>query len=232
MAAAYEDRVEVLTDGAIYEDDGTIISLRQKIWKSDKLPLVFAGRGNAIAVDMMSTALSFFAMAHGTFDETFMAFKDKIEARADKGKDQVAVDAVFTGISESLGPVIYYFHTYQEGSEGFYGCEPFKFYDAGKEIAAGPTPPPRAMRDSGLPMYWAFDGLEGHGKTFMGLLRQHPMEHLAHPDKPLVYGVGGHVDHTVVTADGVTIKRLHVWPEDQIGRKIEPHSAECAECTA
>ena len=222
MAAAYEDRVEILTDGAIYADDGTIIALDQKVWKSNRLPLVFAGRGNAIAVDMVGTALDIFSLAHGTFDETFMAFKEKIESRADKGKDQVAMDGVFAGISETIGPVIYYFHTYQEGSDGFRGCEPFKFYDAGKELAAGPTPPPRAMRDSGLPMYWAFDGLAEYGPTFMGLLRQHPMEHLAHPDKPLVYGVGGHVDHTVVTADGATTERIHVWPEDRVGSKIEP----------
>jgi hypothetical protein len=71
-------------------------------------------------------------------------------------------------------------------------------------------------------MYWALDGLKDYGPQFFGLLRQHPMEQLAHPDKPLVYGVGGHVDHTVITAEGAITERIHEWPEDCIGSKIEP----------
>ena len=47
------------------------------------------------------------------------------------------------------------------------------------------------------------------------------MSHAAHPDKPKLFGIGGHVDHTVVTMNGATTMRLHTWP-DKVGEKIQP----------
>ena len=70
-------------------------------------------------------------------------------------------------------------------------------------------------------MYWAIDGLSDYGVPFFEVLRSREMSHAAHPDKPKLFGIGGHVDHTVVTMNGATTMRLHTWP-DKVGEKIQP----------
>jgi len=218
MAAKYADRVDVLSDGAVYSEDGTVMGFERKIWKSDRLPLVFVGRGDALATRAMGAAVEMAERLHKTFDATLECLQQKIEARADSGAEQAALDGILAGISETRGPVIAYFHTYQED----YPVEPFKFHDVPQEITCGSDPEPRALHESGLPMFWAIDGLRQYGPTFFDVMRQFPMQHLAHPDKPWVYAIGGHLDLATVTADGVTIERIHEWP-DEIGQKINPH---------
>ncbi|RWD26596.1 MAG: hypothetical protein EOS22_15655 [Mesorhizobium sp.] len=41
---------------------------------------------------------------------------------------------------------------------------------------------------------------------------------------PGVYGIGGWLDHTIVTSNGSTTARLHTWP-DIVGTKIDPNDA-------
>jgi hypothetical protein len=36
------------------------------------------------------------------------------------------------------------------------------------------------------------------------------------------YYIGGHAVLTTVTRDGVTLRVVHVWPEDQPAKRIEP----------
>ncbi|WP_025199116.1 hypothetical protein [Brucella sp. BO2] len=217
--AKYEDRIEILTDGAVYSDDGTIVSIERKIWISDHLPLTFVGRGSHPSVNLISTAMGLLSF-NKTVDETLVLFMEKIEAMAEKPGEKVQLDGLVCGISETLGPIVYYFCTSKQVCEER-GLEPFKIYEVPDEMCAATNPTPRAIRNSGLPMFWAIDGLAEYGGVFFDTMRQFTMKHVALPDQPDMYAIGGHVDHTVIRADGIVSERILEWP-DKIGEKIDP----------
>ena len=52
----YPDRVELLTDGAIYLEDGTLTDIREKVFRSETVPMAITGRGST-AMDAFAKAL-------------------------------------------------------------------------------------------------------------------------------------------------------------------------------
>lgn len=215
-AVAYPDRVEILMDGVSYDDDGTILEIRSKIWVSDTLPLAFAGRGPTASIDIIGLALGTLSVGR-TFDEAVTLFREKIESMASKPGERAQIDGAVAGISETLGPVIFYFHTYPNGLGD---CQPWKFYDAGGEALGAPCPTPQECKASGIPMHWACDGLEEYGGDFFELLRKQEAWRSEEYAKDRFWGIGGHVEHTVIKAEGTTTKRILEWP-DQVGDKLD-----------
>ncbi|TCQ80263.1 hypothetical protein EDF68_103317 [Ochrobactrum sp. BH3] len=220
-AAKYDDRVELLTDGGVYDHEGVILKTSEKVWRSDALPLAFAGRGDHEVIKRMVSFLRILTIGK-TFDDFAVTFAEMLAAKKRQFPDQVKIDGVIAGISESLGPVIYYFHT--DTTAGEEDPAPFTLLDAGVEAGDISHVRPRDFFDAKLPMFWAIDGLSAYGVAFFEVLRSRKMSHSAHPDKPKLFGIGGHVDHTVVTMNGATTKRLHTWP-DKVGEKIRPLAA-------
>jgi hypothetical protein len=220
-AVAYRDRIELLTDGALYEDDGTVRGFEQKVWTSSHAPIAYTGRGNAAACKAFGEYMQFMSLV-GSFDQYVEAFMKALERQQAKRGDQFpALDGLLVGISETAGPKLFYFHTYR-GTEGMYATmEPWRLYDAGVEWYGGPDLDRRNLRDSGLPMFWSMDGVREYGVEFFELARRHKLVNLGHPDKPMVYGLGGHIDLTTVRPEGCTVERIHEWP-DVVGEKIVP----------
>lgn len=219
-AVKYSDRIEVLTDGARYLDDGRITEITSKIWQIGTLPMVFTGRGNTCVIEAVKACLNIISFG-STFDASIECFREMLEARQNQDINTTPIDGTIAGLSEMLGPVIYYFHTYREEGDYFQGLAPFVLHEIESEFAGGPAPSPRSMRDSGLPMFWALDDAAEYGVKFFEAMRRTPGRHLGHQDKPELYMVGGKVDHTIVTANGVTTACLHEWP-DKVGQPIMP----------
>lgn len=221
-AVAYSDRIEILTDGISYKEDGTIAAIRNKIWTSDKLPLAFAGRGPSASIDIIGLALGTISRVVQSFDETIILFKERIENLAATADTSVHIDGVVTGISETLGPVIYYFHTYPHPMDG---CEPWTFYDVGTEMLGAPRPTPQESKASGIPMYWACDGLKEFGGEYFDLLRTQSAWKSDEAYEDQYWAVGGHVDHTIVRAEGISTERILEWP-DKVGEKVDPENSD------
>lgn len=213
-AVAYPDRVEIATDGAIYDDNGTVIDLRYKAWHSETLPITWAGRGNTIMVDGIGIMLSALA-GLGSVDAVLDAFSRAL-LRNERLRE-IPIDGVIGSISDAGVPQLHWFTT----SELFEGYDPLVLYDVGPEWAGGPHPHPSTLADYGFPDRMANSTLGESAGDLFEALRATRMQHLAHPDQPWIYGVGGHVDLTTVRADGVTTERLRTWP-DVIGEPIDP----------
>ncbi len=211
----YPDRVEIATDGAIYDDDGTVIDLRRKAWHSQTLPIAFAGRGNSVMVDGIGLLLDT-ASFMGSVDWALERFAELL-ARHERLK-VIPIDGIIGSISDAGVPQMHWFTTY----DGFEGFEPLTLYDVGHEWAGAPTPHPATLADYGFPERMADSTLAESAADLFEAFRRTRMQHLAHPNKHWLYGVGGHVDLTVVRADGVTTEMLREWPEDVVGRKINP----------
>lgn len=131
--------------------------------------------------------------------------------RRDQGAPSDA-EMVVCGSSETAGPRILYFAT----CDAYGGVEPWTLLDAVHELGGGPSPDIDGLDGS--------NGLRECGAELMERMRRIPGPNPTRPDLPPLCGIGGHVDYTVVSADGCETDRIHVWP-DVVGQKIEREAA-------
>lgn len=208
----YGDRIELLTDGAVYEDDGTLTAVRRKVWHSERIPMAVTGRGNASAVQLLAMAV-LLPDAYGSTDRVLEAVPgllDKMAAKQHGGAKPGYFEIVIAAISETRGPVIFY-----ASSADCYGAGyvPFTLVEAGSEFGGGVPIDPAGIDVS--------DGLRTCGAEIFERMRRVRGPNPTAPELPPLYGIGGHVDLTVVRPGGVTVERLRTWP-DVIGEPIDP----------
>ena len=209
---AYGDRIELLTDGAIYADDGTLVGIHEKCFRSDYVPLAITGRGEWAVVSAFKNAIGTLS-ACGSFDRTIELVAEFLNQKAAAGVP-APCEIVIAGISETDGPAIYYFAT--TDAYGLPGFEPWTLFDVGPEFGGGSS-----LDESELAGIDASGGIAGCGVALFEAMRRKRGPNPTRPELPPIYGIGGRLDHTVVSADGCVTTRLHTWP-DRIGEKIEP----------
>lgn len=79
IALKYPDRVELMADGAVYAEDGTLMDIRSKISAGRSLAVVT--RGNATAGKLVADAIAMRSMASG-FDATMEWLQETLSARS------------------------------------------------------------------------------------------------------------------------------------------------------
>ncbi|WP_217568810.1 hypothetical protein [Mesorhizobium sp. GbtcB19] len=208
-ARAYADCVELLTDGAMYVPDGTLVDIREKIWRSASLPIAVTGRGSAAFAALAETILD-------TPADTVDALVASTQARLERLKAVYLAEAcelLLVGISESRGPRLWFVTTTSIYPE----YEPFVLHDVGSEFGGGNALAPEEVAN--LPS--AENGLAELAMPLFEAMRRKPGLNPTVPHLPGVYGIGGHLDHTVVTASETSTTRLHTWA-DVVGHKIDP----------
>lgn len=224
LAVNYGDRIELLTDGAVYTEDGTLVMTREKVVRIASVPAAITARGAMGALNAVGLYLEMVGLVTGSFDEAMVHLGGFVAKMKDK--PPAAFEMVICGISESEGPLMAYFC-----SEKVYPqFEPFvlyRIYDG--DFAAGASLDfPQTMKAAGLTPDDFREGLAVKGADLMELMRREPGPNPIRPDLPDLYGIGGHVDHTVIRAEGVTTTRLRTWP-DVIGEKINPFAHDAIE---
>lgn len=201
----YADRVEMLADGAVYSEDGTLTDIRRKIVAGRSLAVMT--RGNADAGLLFGQAVAIHSEVSG-FDETMEWLAGKLAERSGT-EPEFGFELITAGISETRGPVIHYATTnaYMDGVPAW------TLIDAGSDLGGGGNVElePKDFADSLVPA----------GIAAMDAMRQLPGTNPVKPDLPAVFGIGGQIDHAVVREGIVSVQTVHVWP-DEIGRKINP----------
>lgn len=96
---------------------------------------------------------------------------------------------------------------------------PFKLFETARWFGQGGMPEPAGMIAAGVQME---SSLAEHAVFFFDQMRRTKKPNVAYPDREDIYSIGGHLDFTVLTAEGHTSRRLHVWDEDVVGEKIDP----------
>lgn len=217
LSVCYEDRIELLTDGAVYSPDGTLTDIRTKVFPFMRKPMAITGRGpvglcHALAASIMVMT----DHARFTVDQaidTIVAFLEKRK----HGEFPEPVEILIAAISETRGPMNLLFTT----AEVYPEIEPWSLYDVSKEFGGGPGIGPADLAAAGIDLKHGADGLLPIGVGLFEIMRGKLGAHPCRPDLPMIHGIGGHIDLTVLRPGGVTVDRIHTW-DDQIGRKIEP----------
>lgn len=220
-AINYGDRIELLTDGAVYMEDGTLIATREKVVRLASIPAAITARGALEPMDAVGFYLEMVGAVTGSFDDA-MIYLDRFIAKVNE-QGAPAFEMVVCGISEQAGPVMAYFCTAQAHPQ----FEPYKLYQIfDAELCAGAAlDSPAEMAAAGITADSVRHGLAAKGADIMELMRRRAGPNPIKPDLPPLYGIGGHCDLTVIRADGVTTTRLRTWP-DRIGEKIDPFAAD------
>ena len=144
-----------------------------------------------------------------SFDETMEWLQKTLSARSGQ-TPEFGFELVVAGLSEAEGPIILYATT----NSYIEGLPAWTLLNAGANVCGGNEVP---LADADFE-----NGLFPAGVAAIDLMRQTPGTNPVKPDLPAVFGIGGHVDHAIVRPEGVTLERVHEWPEDVVGQKIEP----------
>jgi hypothetical protein len=226
VCIAYEDRIEMLTDGAIYNEDGILLEAAEKVSRSERLPIAVTGRGSSDVVNLFAA----YIVALTQFSKSVAEVFSRLETNLESQKSKLGVppfEIVICAIHEEQGPLTIRFSSVALGD----GLEPWTLYALGREVIGGPLIDLDDIRAGGVSIESLCQGLEDQGADLMEILRLRKAGNPAESLLPDVYGIGCHVDHTVIRAAGVTTKRIRTWP-DVIGQPIDPHAAPAALASA
>ncbi|MGO7898923.1 hypothetical protein ACC719_15790 [Rhizobium ruizarguesonis] len=212
------DRVEILSDGANYLPDGTVVDIREKVKTSPAVPLAIVGSGSVPVIDVLSDMIFVAAKVTASVDDTLAILAGSLTAIRAKGfaGDSPARMAI-GAISETRGPLTLFFSTFEDEA-----AAPFELHDRPFGFGQGEYPPPEEMVAAG----WSHSApLVEYGPFLFEYMRARKRQNPAYPDAELIYSIGGHLDLTIVRSDGYEHRRLLTWP-DVVGERIDPNPPE------
>lgn len=223
LAVNYGDRIELLTDGAVYTEDGTLVAIREKVVRLASIPAAITARGALGPLDAIGLYLEMVGAIEGSFDAAMVHLGSLLGKMKEQGAP--ACELVICGVSESDGPVIAYVCT----AAAYPGFEPFKLYRIEQPDFCGGAPLDfvAELPAAGVTAESVRDGLAAKGADIFELMRRKAGPNPLRPDQPPLFGIGGHVDLTVISEVAVTTTRLRTWP-DVVGEKIDPFAADAS----
>ncbi|HEY0960656.1 MAG TPA: hypothetical protein VGE05_15490 [Novosphingobium sp.] len=194
-------RIDIVSDGAVYDDAGVIHGAECKVVAMPGMPAVVSGSGKVGLVDAITERFFGIFQQAGSFDRAVVEVSAALCLLAPL-VNAPPFRIVLAGMSEAEGPLVFLL-----GNTAEEGREPMVLYKAHHGTAMQHEMPAVMHRE-----IVSQGGLRNIAVGFMEASRR---DGWARGD--LV--VGCHVDFTTITASGVTTERIHEWP-DTIGEKI------------
>lgn len=225
MLKPFEDRVEILSDGAFYNDEGVLTHIGYKVLRVPFVPMAIVGSGAVHFVRDMVRPIVKLAMKYRSADAAIDILAEGLAEMSPDTLAQTPVNIAIAAISESLGPSCFVFSTLASTSSPIPALELWHMptgVGQGPSVEADLKP---AMADAGLTENDVETGLETTGILAFNLMRQKKAPNPADLTKPHVHGIGGQLDLTVLRAGGCERRTLLTWP-DVIGQTINPFSQE------
>lgn len=212
LATQYAGRVEMATDGGVFDQHGNLTGVKSKIWASPSRPFLAGGVGGDWEVDTLSR-FSVAATLGGTVDEAIEWLARVLPDRPEV-TSPIPFELVIGCISEAHGPQIWRFRSFHPDRP-----LPALRLEWRGDVALGPALTVEEMQAAG---YYPED-FRRTSIGFMKAMRAKPCRPEFYPGGEIAEGhyIGAHVDHAVITADGVMVERVLEWP-DVIGQRIEP----------
>lgn len=222
MSAIYAlklaDQIYILTDGAVYDDDGVVRGIQRKVWIADQVPLAVTGNGDWAALKDYAPAVASdpsFASIIAGLEATACMLRAVYAAEGDTG----AKIGLLLGFHDGEKPRLVY-ASFNDLDPRF---SPFTLTEIEAEFSATPE-----ISEANQPVFAELlkdigtlqgDFFDRRGADLFELLRQESTVPPGRTDRQ--YLVGGHVDLTIINRQGARTRRLRSWP-DTIGERIRP----------
>lgn len=210
-----EDRVTVMTDGAILDEQALVAGFMQKVAILTPLHAVVAFRGDAMIAAAISNMIQMSAMQYATFDGMKRSIVSDVRLLfaalfngplASANAADLHMEVAVAGWSEAEGPAAYFFHTNDASPVGAWNIQ------SDDTVRASPSDSQEiASRLSCLPLT--------HQVMIEAAERQREIIEDHGPQGIPTSYVGGFLQVTTVTRDEIATKIIHRWP-DQIGERI------------
>jgi hypothetical protein len=220
----YPDRIELLVDGATCTPNAILIAATDKLVVSPYVPLAITGRGRHGDVRSMAGSIVKLS-ACGSVDETFDAIIASLEEVRHEIPSGIAsvgehFEIVVAAYSEVTGPRHVVLKSFGTDHQPAWTLIDY----TAQVLGGGPDFDVADLLATGLSQSDFVDGAAVGGLRTMEFMRSKPGRNEQREDSVYGYWVGGHVDHAVICADGVSVTRLKTWP-DMPGHLINPQAA-------
>lgn len=210
LATEYPDRIEMAADGGTWNQHGVLIGLTDKLRASATLPLLVTGVGDRDELETLAQYV--LTEAEGrTVDQTIDALTTGLQDRPEISSP-IRWELVIGGWSETRGPCVWRMRSLLLTDQQL----PALRRNISDYVALGPE----LTGDELLACGWRTDDFSAGLVSQFEAMRAKSGASL--PDlapgmkMPPGHYVAGHVDHAVITAEGVVIRRVHEW-SDHIG---------------
>ena len=215
FAVEYDDRIEIVTDGAYCAPTGELLRTGIKVTASPFLPLAFTGTGGVKTLASIASR-----MVEASRCLSVDATIERLATELEQGEELACGEpfvAFFAGISETRGPRMWKFDPV---------TGPAMMMSAYDSDNAGPGVTYAEMVKANLQFA---ESIRESGPRLLDIMRGK----LQAPSRggPVASWIGGHVDHTIVSAAGVATRQVHRWP-DVIGELIIPRTTAAAQIEA
>lgn len=219
----------ILTDGAAYDQEGRLTRIVEKIDRSSKAPIAVATRGNSREGWVASQFIIRLLEREG-FDKGVSALADVLPEFGLLPDSSNRLQVLVAGVSERDGPRHLTFNNLDPVLSGTAMRieDPGEFFSGinsdGDEREGGLEASGVRGRVFGESTEAWLAAMGGKIFDFYRRISIPPAQWSA--DQCASYLIGGHVDLTVVDRAGVRTRRIHQWPADKIGEKINPYAGE------
>ncbi|KAB0459932.1 hypothetical protein [Agrobacterium radiobacter] len=227
MIKPYHDRVEILTDGATYTPDGVLLSTSYKVHRCEFLPLAIVGSGSVSAIDSIAAMILQAVEVTCSIDDCLALLAGSLQkilptACGEIGSKTEHVRIGIAAISETSGPLCFYFNSFDDADS-----KAFTLLSMPRGFGQGMEPSHEDIMANIANLKGTNQTLKHDGPWLFEQMRRKKSAYAAFPDGPSTYNVGGHLDFTIMTADGYNVERLVTWP-DVIGQPIDPFALDTA----
>lgn len=225
LSVQSEDEICLLSDGASYENDGTITGIGCKIAVAEKVPFAVTARGSKFLGDRIKGFLCKFADDAGVdiaLEGLQAAIPDMAANAEFNGLDCVHLH--IAAFSPTKGLVRLSFHNLPSAFAD--GEQPMKLNPVIGTYSAGNVCTMAEYAAAGATPRWQGETLSAfarrNGAAMFEAMRRKPAVLLENDaiggDQ---YLIGGQCDLLVLTKNGAKIETLRTWP-DKIGEPINP----------
>lgn len=208
LSFPYADRVEMLTDGATCLPSGRLIAKTTKVKASERLPMAITGRGRHVELEQM---IDWILSLPGTVDEVLGAVAWALQ-NGHFGEGAFPYEVIIGAISERDGPNHYFFRSEGVEESPIGPIKPFTLYAWGDQPLVGGCEVTAADLGDLRPDA-AANGLKAIAVPLFDAMRRKSRWTVPGVNQE-AYWIGAHIDHAVIRPDGVTIERIHEWPDE------------------
>lgn len=212
------NRIDILADGAVYDFDGVVHAIGEKILVASRATMAVAWMGDHRIGTVMSRLAVTIADMTGSFDEAVERIAVAMSERREEFAGMDPCLLVLAGWSAETGLGCWVGLTKPIDADFDAG----KLYRISGLFGGGiSTPSGDALEAVGLVTDGPEDMLERCGADVLQLIRELPGRPYGHAEGRPLHAVGGHAQLVTITPESVRSKIQHRWP-DRVGKRIVP----------